>query len=151
MSRANTQGEGQDPLRPASDTARDHQQKNCVMINVLEVKKRRNRLLGQIKLAAGQKEVEVPEAKRACWRYRWVVPGTIVFVDSKDSSRLLFITTSTISAEGLDFRSPRILEPGCKVLITLETDEGQMQIPATVTHSTESVGMPIVGVAFDLD
>ena len=99
MSGPNTPGESEDTPRPASDTAHDHQQKDCVMTNVLEVKKRLNRLLGQIKLTAGQKEVEVPEAKRACWRYRWVVPGTIVFVDSKDSSRLLFITTSTISAK----------------------------------------------------
>ncbi len=117
----------------------------------MAVKKCLNRLLGQIKLAAGQEEVEVSGAKRACWRYRWVVPGTIVFVDSKDSSRLLFITTSTISAEGLDFRSSRILERGCKVLINLETDEGELRIPGTVIHSRESVGMPITGVTFDLD
>ena len=115
------------------------------------MKKCLNRLLGQIKLAAGQEEVEVPEAKRACWRYTWVAPGTVEFVDSKDSFEPLYITTSTISAQSLSFRSPRTFERGCKVLINLETDEGELKIPATVMHSTESVGMPIVGVTFDLD
>ena len=118
------------------------------MTNVLEVKKHLNRLFGQIKLAAGQKEVKVPEAKRSSWRYEWAAPATVELVDSIES---LFVTIQSISAQGLGFCLPRTFEPGCKVLITLETDEGELRIPATVIHSRESVGMPTVGVAFDLE
>ena len=37
-----------------------------------------------------------------------------------------------------------------KVLIKFETDEGELEIQSTVIHCTESVGMPLVGVTFDL-
>ena len=117
------------------------------MPNVAEVKKDLERYLEQIELVTGQEQV--PIAKRASWRYQWVTPVTVEFVDSKDSSEPLYATTRSISAQGLDFRSPRMLERGSKVLISLETDEGQLQIPATVMHSTESVGMPVTGVTFD--
>ena len=117
------------------------------MPKVAEVTKSIERLLAQIELSTGQKPAS--EYRRVPWRYRWVTPATVEVVDSKGPAELLYITTRSISTEGLDFRSSRILELGCKVLITLETDEGQIQIPAIVKHSTESVGMPIVGVAFD--
>ncbi len=119
------------------------------MPNVAEVTKHIGRLLEQIELASGQKQI--PIAKRATWRHRWVTPATVEFVDSKDSSEPLYVTTRSISAQGLDFRSARMLDRGCKVLISLETDEGELQIRATVMHSTESVGMPVIGVTFDLD
>jgi len=67
-----------------------------------------------------------------------------------DSSEPLFVTLGHISRDGLDFRSSRRLQPGQKVLVTLETDEGELQIPATVVHSTESVVRFVVGVKFDL-
>jgi len=50
----------------------------------------------------------------------------------------------------LDFHSPRMLKRGSKILINLQSEEGELQIPATVIHSTESVGMPITRVIFDL-
>ena len=105
--------------------------------------------LEQIEFAT-EKE-QVPIAKRAVWRHKWVTPVMVEFVNSKGSSELLYVVTRTISAEGLDFRSPRMLERGLKVLIFLETEEAQLQIPATVMHSTESVGMPIIGVKFHLE
>lgn len=113
-----------------------------------QVTKNIERLLQQIKLYTGQEEVSL--AKRDTGWHMWATPATVEFVDPKYSSEPLYITTRTISAQGLDFRSPRRLKRGCKVLITLETAEGQTQIPATVMDSTESIGMPIVGVAFDL-
>ena len=118
------------------------------MSNAEEIKKRLDRLLKQIEFSTGQKQI--PDAKRTPWRYTWVVPATAEFVDPKGSSEPLYITTRAISAEGMDFHSPRMLERGSKVLINLQTDEGQLQIPATVIHSTPSVGMPLVGVTFDL-
>ena len=116
------------------------------MPSTVEMTNSIERLLEQIEHATGQ--TPEADAKRASWRYEWVVPATVELADSPES---LFVTIQSISAQGLDFRSPRTLEPGCKVLITLETDEGELRIPATVIHSRESVGMPIVGVAFDLD
>ena len=119
------------------------------MPEVPEVTNRIEHLLEQIELATGQEPLS--EARRASWRYTWAAHVAIEFVDPNDSSDPLHVTTRTIFAHGLDFRSPRILERGCKVLITLQTDEGELQIPATVMHSTTSVGMPIVGVKFDLE
>ena len=119
------------------------------MSNVAEMSEHLGRLLEQIEFATGLQQV--PIAKRATWRHRWVGPVTVEFVNSKGSSESLYAATRSISAQGLDFRSPRMLKRGCKVLICLATHEGQLQIPATVMHSTESVGMPIIGVTFDLD
>ena len=119
------------------------------MAQVAEGRKDVERLLKQIELSTGQ--AQVPAAKRATRRYAWVASARVELVDSRDSSEPLYITTRSISAEGLDFHSPHAFEPDCKVLIILETDEGELQIPATVMHSTESVGMPITGVRFDLD
>ena len=119
------------------------------MADVLDVKKRLKRLLEQFELSTRQKQVL--DAKRSLWRYTWVTRATVEFTNSKDSSEPLHVTTSTISAQGLDFRSHRMLERDCKVLITLEVDKGKLQILATVIHSTESVGMPITRVIFDLN
>ena len=112
------------------------------------MKERIGRLLKQIELSTGQKQI--PDTKRSPWRYTWVAPATAEVVGSEDSSEPLYITIRTISAEGLDFRSPCMLEPDTKVLIKFETDEGELEIPSTVIHCTESVGMPLVGVTFDL-
>ena len=109
------------------------------------------RLLEQLGIDTGQSPTEVPEDKRNARRYKWLTFGTVAFVDYKDYSEPLRITTYTISVNGLDFRSPRLLEPDCKVLITLDTDEGELRIPATVVRSTPSIGLPTVGVRFDLD
>ena len=117
------------------------------MPNVIEVKKDIERLSAQIELSSGQKPAS--EYRRAPWRHKWTAPATVEPISLNDSSEPLYVTICTISAHGLDFRSPRMFERGCKVLITLETDKGELQIPATVIHSTESVGMPIVGVSFD--
>ncbi len=120
------------------------------MPSAIEVRNRVQFLLEQIELSTGRKETEIPGAKRSSWRRMWVSPATIEFVDSKDSSEPVYITTRSISAHGVDFRSSRMPKPGCKLLMSLETDHGELQIPATVMHSTQSVGMPITGVRFDL-
>ena len=105
-------------------------------------------LLRQIEFASGQRPS--PESRRATWRRTWAARGTLEFLDPKGSFEPVYVTTRTISTEGLDFRSARMPKRGCRVLLNLQTDEGQLRIPATVVHSTTSVGMPITGVAFDL-
>ena len=116
------------------------------MPSTIEMTESIERLLEQIK--GSTEQTPEPDDKRASCRYEWAAPATVELVDSPEP---LFITTQNISAQGLGFRSPRTFEPGSKVIITLESDEGDLRIPATVIHSRESVGMPIVGVAFDLD
>ena len=119
------------------------------MPNTVDLRNRVQDLLQHIELSTGQKQL--PEMKRACTRYTWIAPATIEFVDHKDFSEPVFITTRTISAQSLDFRSPRIPKPGCKVLINLETDIGELRIPGTVVHSTASVGMSITAVKFCIE
>ena len=117
------------------------------MPTVAELTKSIERLLEQIRSATGQEQG--PLAKRAIWRHKWATAATLQVLDSEDSSEPLYVTTRTICAEGLDCYAAHKLERGCKVLINLGTDEGELQIPATVKHSIDSVGMPIVGVTFD--
>lgn len=90
------------------------------------------------------------DARRASFRYVWPGHATVQLVDQNDSSEPLFITVSHISRSSLDFRSPQRFQVDQKLLITLETDQGQLQIPATVRHSTESVLKFVIGVEFDL-
>ena len=68
-------------------------------------------------------------------------------VGSQSPSELLLVTLGQIS---LEFRSSQRLKVDQKVLVGLETDEGELQVPATVVHSTESGVRFIVGVRFDL-
>ena len=118
------------------------------MPQVAEVTKHIERLLEQIERTAGQKPVS--DVRHASFRYVWPAQITVELVDPDNSSEPLFVTLGHISRDGLDFRSSRRLEPNEKVLVTLETDEGQLQIPATVVHLTESVGRSVVAVKFDL-
>ncbi len=117
------------------------------MPQVAEVTKHIERLLEQIERTTGQKPV--PDARRASFRYIWLAPATVKLVDSQSPSEPLLVTLGHISRDGLEFRSSRRLKVDQKVLVGLETDEGELQIPATVAHSTESGVRFVVGVRFD--
>ena len=116
--------------------------------DVAELREAIKRFLEQVESAGGERPL--PESRRSAWRYTWTAFAKLESDDPSDTFEPLYITTSFISVEGLNFRSPRMFERGCKVLVSLETDEGELRIPATVMHATESVGMPVVGVKFDL-
>jgi len=118
------------------------------MPKVTEVRKHINRLLEQIERSTNQKPQ--PDARRASFRYAWPAQATVEPVEPDNSSEPLFVTLGHISRDALDFRSSRRLQREQKVLLTLETVEGKLQIPATVVHSTESVVRFVVGVKFDL-
>jgi len=111
------------------------------MSQVTELTKQIERLLEEI----GRTTEQTPVS----FRHVWPGHATVEFVDADNLSEPLFVTVGHISRDNLDFRSSRELEPGEKVLVTLETDQGQLQIPATVSHSTGSVAGFIVGVRFD--
>ncbi len=119
------------------------------MPSPVDLRNRVQGLLQQIELSTGQEQL--PEMKRACTRYSWIAPATIEFIDHKDFSEPVFITTRPISAQSLEFRSSCMAKPGCEVLINLETDIGQLRIPATVIHSIASVGMSITAVKFHIE
>ena len=113
-----------------------------------KVKERITRLLEQIKGSTNQEPQS--DARRTSFRYAWPGHATVELVETDNASEPLLVTVGHISRDGLEFRSPGKLEPDRKVLVTLETDEGQLQIPAIVVHSTESVGRPIIAVKFNL-
>ena len=117
------------------------------MSTTAETKERLMSFLEQVRQTTGQEPLS--EARRASWRYTWVEPITVRIIDGGQESELLYANTKTIFADGMDFRSPRSFEQDCKVLITIDSEDGTIEIPATVVHSTGSVGMGIVGVRFD--
>ncbi len=118
------------------------------MPKVTEARERITRFLDQIERSMNQEPG--PEARRASFRYAWPAHATVELVDPDNSSEPLFVTVGHISRDGLDFRSSRRLQLDQKVLVTLETDEGQLQIPATVVHSTQSIVKFVIGVKFNL-
>ena len=119
------------------------------MPQVAELTKQIERLLEEIERSINQKPQN--DARRASFRYVWPAHAAVELVDPDNSSGPLFVTLGHISRDGLDFRSPRRFQVDQKVLITLETDEGQLQIPATVVYSTQSVVKFATGVMFDLE
>ena len=120
----------------------------CAMTTDSGLEKRIGRLLEQVELSTGQKPAT--DHRRVSWRYTYSTSVTVTLVDPDTSSEPLFVTLQHISADGLDFYSSGKFRRGQKVLITVETDDDDLQIPATVVHSTASAGRPIIGVRFDL-
>ena len=119
------------------------------MPGTIESKNQLQRLLRRIKFYTGQSEKS--EWRRGSYRFIWSVPATVEVLEPNDASELLNVRTGTISAQGIDFLSPRKLKRGQKVLITLEADNSQVQIVGTVVHSTDLFSKDKVGVKFDLE
>ncbi len=120
------------------------------MPSAIEVRNLVQSLLGHIKNCTGLKEKS--EWRRASFRFIWSAPAKVDLFDHNDFSDPLYVRTGTVSAHGMDFLSPRGLKRGQRVLITLEADNGEVQIPATVVHSTDWFGCKEkVGVKFDLE
>ena len=120
--------------------------------NLEQIKAGLAKLLEHIERTTNQGPVD--EARRSTWRYSWPTPATVELVEaegSEESSDPLYVTVHNISAECVDFYSPHELEMDSKVVITLETEDGQLSIPATVLSCISSVGKPLVAVRFDLD
>lgn len=90
------------------------------------------------------------DGRRDSFRYVWPGHATVQLVGSNGSSEPLLVTVGHISRNSLDFRSSQRFKIDQKLLIILETDQGQLQIPATVMHTTESVLKFVIGVKFDL-
>ena len=107
-------------------------------------------LLNSIELSTGQKQVS--DVRRAFWRYDWVGSATVKCMNPDGSSELLYVSVSRVSMRGLEFRCSSDLKCGDKLMITLlVSEEDDLEIPATVKHSTASVGRNVIGVEFDLE
>ena len=115
---------------------------------LIDIKSRLEQLLNNIELTTGQKQV--PDVRRSVWRYDWIGSATVSCIDSDDSPELLYVSVSRVSRAGLEFRCSSELECGQKVMIILELDDRDLEIPVTVKHSTASVGRYVIGVEFDL-
>ena len=119
------------------------------MLTKINLKDQLQRLLRHIKFHTGQ--ADKSEWRRDNFRFIWQVPAQIQLLDPNEASEPIDVWTGTISASGIDFRSSRSLERGQKVLITLETDNGHVQIHGTVVHSTDLISRHKVGVKLDLE
>ena len=110
---------------------------------------RLQRLLRNIKFFTGQREKS--EWRRGNYRFIWQLPAQVELLDSNEISDPIDAWTGTISASGIDLLSRRSLKRGQKVLITIEADDGHVQIRGTVVHSTDLFSKDKVGVKFDLE
>ena len=119
------------------------------MTTKIHLKDQLQRLLRRIKFYTGQREKS--EWRRDNFRFIWQVPAQVELLDSDEITEPIDVWTGTISASGIDFRSPCNLKRGQKVLITIETDDGHMQISGTVVYSTNLFSKDKIGVKFDLE
>ena len=107
------------------------------------------RLLRRVKFCSGQQDKS--EWRRDNYRFILQVPAQVQILDPNEDQEPIDVLAGTISANGIDFRSPRALERGQKVLITLETNDGPVQVCGTVVHSTDMISRHKVGVKLDLE
>jgi len=114
----------------------------------IETRSQMERVVKQMKKAA--KAVEKSEWRRKHWRLNVDVPGTVEMQENPKTADPLTITTRNISEEGLGFWSDQPIPKGCKILATIETDQGTVEVRGSITHCTGIIGRFMVGVLFDL-
>lgn len=119
------------------------------MYEVIDIKTRLQQLLKSIEVTTNQEQI--PDRRRSVWRYEWQGRATVRCVDSDGLSEPSYVSVSHISTTGMDFHCSRKMQRGQKVMIILELEDVELEIHATVKHSTVSVGKGIVGVNFDLE
>ena len=119
------------------------------MYQVTDVRTRLAGLLKKIELCMGQEQLT--DGRRSAWRYEWTASATVRCLEPGEPSEPLYVTTSHISPIGVNFRCSHAFEAGQKVMITLDTEDGDLEMPGRVMHSTCSVGRNVIGVKFDLE
>jgi hypothetical protein len=115
---------------------------------VVETKSQMRRLVEQLR--AISQEPERSDDRRGRWRLMFATLGVIEVEENAGSNDPVYITTRDISDDGLGFLTRNKLDPGQKLLMNMETDLGDVEVPATVVHCTGTVGMFKIGVKFDL-
>ena len=119
------------------------------MPTIIHLKDQIQRLLRRVKFHTGQSDKS--EWRRDNFRLIWKVPAQVQLLDHYEISEPIDVWTGTISASGIDFRSPCSLKRGQKVLITLETDDEHVQVRGIVVHSTDMISRHKIGVKLDLE
>jgi len=116
---------------------------------IVRTRRQMERVIEQIKRATNQETRS--EWRRGQCRVQFATPGTVSHNEPSHSSQPIYISTYDISVGGLGFFSSRDLHPGEKLLVAIETDFGDLEIPATVMRSTGTLGHYRIGVRFDLE
>jgi len=112
----------------------------------VETQSQMKRLVDQLQSGSGQ--AKGSEWRRTEWRLSIAIPGA-VGADGAQTEPL-YVTTRDISVGGTGFLSFHPLKLNLKVVVLLDTELGEIEIPATVVHCTGSVGAYKIGVRFDL-
>lgn len=115
---------------------------------VVETKSHLAKLVEQ--LQAGPPAEEGPGARRKHWRLKFATPGSLAGDPSLATNEPVYMTTHDISAGGVGFLCRNELEPGQRLVLLIETDIGDVEVPGIVRHCTATVGMYKVGIEFDL-
>jgi c-di-GMP-binding flagellar brake protein YcgR len=115
---------------------------------VVETKSHMVRLVEQLRASTAQEDRQ--EGRRKNWRLVFATPGSLEVDGEAKSSEPIYITTRDISSGGLGFLCRRPLEIGRKLVLYIETDNGEVEVAGTVRHCTATVGMYKIGVEFDL-
>ncbi len=115
---------------------------------VVETKGQMYKLVEQLRDAYPQSIL--PEYRRNHFRLVMALPARVEIKENKGTNDLIYVTTCDISTDGLGFLSPKSLKPKQKLVVNIETEIGEVEVPATVIHCTGTVGMNKVGVKFDL-
>ncbi len=115
---------------------------------VVETKSQMRRLVDQLRVSCEQPEPSGD--RREKWRLMFATLGVVEVEENAAVNDPIYITTRDISPEGLGFLTQKKLEPGRKLILNVETDIGDVEVPGTVVHCTGTVGMFKIGVKFDL-
>jgi len=94
-----------------------------------------------------------PDYRRGLWRLLYIAPGTVELEEPLSSGEAIYMTSRDISVEGMGFVSHSSFKKGQRIVITLDTPEGQLEIRGSVMHSkpTISMGTYVTGVKFEYE
>lgn len=94
---------------------------------------------------------DIPDKRRANWRLMYGMQGTVMEEDQVNGTDPIYVTTRDISVEGLGFLTSHKLERGQHLVITIDTEFGDLEVTGQVVHSTRTIGGFKVGVRFDIE
>jgi hypothetical protein len=114
---------------------------------LVETKEQMERVVEQLKSSPLQNAL--PERRRNRWWMTYHTPGTVEMGDGSGNLQPIYMAIHDISMEGLGFLSHKPLISGQKLVINLETDNGEIEVCDTVVHCTETLGKFKIGVKFD--
>jgi hypothetical protein len=113
----------------------------------VETKEQMGQLMKQLQSSTPQ--THQPDGKRKQWRMTYDTVGILDWKDDFGNSEPIYISIQDITIDGLGFFSRCRFVIGHKSIITVTTELGEFEVPATVVHCTATLGVFHVGVKFD--